>query len=84
MFTVPDGGLQVGNSLGRFGNKVLTSSKDIFEHVAEAVQSELDEIEGHIGKPKKAASSKASRHAAHSCLGMLSCQLEYRFTTCTC
>ena len=40
---------------------MITSSKDIFEQVAEAVQSELDGIEGHIGKTKKGASSKAVR-----------------------
>lgn len=44
--------LQVGSRIGKLGNRVLTSSKDLFEQVAEALQTELDGIEGHVRKPK--------------------------------
>jgi len=42
---------QVGSRIGRLGTQVLSSSKDLFEQVAEAVQNELDNLEGHVRKP---------------------------------
>ena len=53
---------QVGNRLGRLGTNLLAGSKELFEQVAEAVQNELDGIEGHISKPRKSTTqSRASR-----------------------
>ena len=53
--------LQVGSKIGQLGSKVFTSSKDLFEHVAEAVQNELDSIEGHVRKPKKQSAAMRCR-----------------------
>ena len=53
--------MQVGSRIGQLGNKVFTSSKDLFEHVAEAVQAELDSIEGHVRKPKGGKQSLTKR-----------------------
>lgn len=55
---------QVSSTLGKFGTKVLAGSKDIFEQVAEAVQSELDGMEGHIAKPRKSNSSRTAKYAS--------------------
>ena len=40
---------------------MFSSSKDLFEHVAEAVQAELDSIEGHVRKPKGGKQGLAKR-----------------------
>ena len=53
--------LQIGSRIGKLGNRVLTSSKDLFEQVAEAVQIELDSIEGHVRRPKAGKQSLAKR-----------------------
>ena len=51
----------MGNRIGRFGTSMLKGSKELFEQVQEAVQRELDGIEGHINQPPRSASSRASR-----------------------
>ena len=52
---------QVGSTLGKFGTKMLSSSKEVFDHVAEAVQSELDDLEGHIGRPRKSGAARVPK-----------------------
>ena len=37
--------------MGRLGTQVFSSSKNLFEQAVEAVQSELDNLEGHVRKP---------------------------------
>ena len=53
--------MKVGSRIGQLGTKVFSSSKDLFEHVAEAVQAELDSIEGHVRKPKGGKQGLAKR-----------------------
>lgn len=53
----------MGSRIGKLGNRVLTSSKDLFEQVAEALQSELDSIEGHVRRPKGGRPGQLGRHA---------------------
>jgi hypothetical protein len=55
-------GLQVGSRIGRLGTQVLSSSKDLFEQVAEAVQSELDNLEGHVRKPVISKRASGARY----------------------
>lgn len=53
--------MQVGSKIGRLSTKVLTGSKDLFEQVVEAVQTELDSIEGQVRKPRTTKQSLAKR-----------------------
>jgi len=67
--------MQVGSRIGRLGTQVLSSSKDLFEQVAEAVQSELDSLEGHVRKPIPNVTNKRASGARHVFLCHISCAL---------